>query len=194
MQSQSRRVRRARVARRFGLGRVWFGVAILCAMAVGAGEAADRMAPSAAVAGFDRFVTESTPVCLQQPASRCVDAGWRYADTDRDRGLTLGELRAVRDTLAEWTQWRGDGVTRGERMAIGLGLWIVDSVGLEALMKGYDGNGDGRLSRDELLTDVRLDDRPLGKILLDPSAVDRAAVAKRLGSLAPVLDGYLRRQ
>jgi hypothetical protein len=41
------------------------------------------------------------------------------------------------------------------------------------------------------LTDVRLDSRPLGQVLTDPKAVDRQAVAKRLGALSPVVDGMV---
>jgi len=35
---------------------------------------------------------------------------------------------------------------------------------------------------------VRLDQRPLGQVLLDPAAVDRAAVARRLGVPPALLD------
>ena len=47
------------------------------------------------------------------------------------------------------------------------------------------------MSRKELLADVTLDERPLGEVLLDDKAVDRAAVAQRLGSLSPMLEGLL---
>ncbi|MCE3247903.1 MAG: hypothetical protein K0R41_1728, partial [Geminicoccaceae bacterium] len=57
----------------------------------------------------------------------------------------------------------------------------VDSIGLERLHALYDADQDGLLSRSELLADVRLDERPLGEVLLDPAAVDHRAVARRLG-------------
>ena len=68
---------------------------------------------------------------------------------------------------------------------------VIDAVGLDKLVASYDADGDGKLSKKELLTDVRLDGRPLGQVLLDPKAVDRQAVAKRLGALSPVVDGMM---
>jgi hypothetical protein len=63
---------------------------------------------------------------------------------------------------------------------------VVDGVGIERLHALYDQDGDGLVDRDELLADVRLDERPLGEVLLDREAVDRVAIAARLG-LPPVL-------
>ncbi len=40
--------------------------------------------------------------------------------------------------------------------------------------------------------DVRLDERPLGRVLGDAEAVDRRAMARRLGKLAPLLDRYFQ--
>lgn len=165
---------------------------LLSVIGAGAMAAARGQAPSAAVLAFEQFVRASSPVCLRQPAAHCVDAGWGFADTNRDSGLSLAELRTVRSALRDWMGWRDKTLERPQRAAIILGLWIVDAVGLETLMAGLDADGDGYLARSELLADVRLDQRPLGRVLLDAKAVDRAAVARRLGSLGPVFEGFFR--
>ena len=43
------------------------------------------------------------------------------------------------------------------------------------------------MSREELLSDLRLDGRPLGEILGDSKAVDWDALRDRLGAMAPAL-------
>ncbi len=135
---------------------------------------------------LDQFLAASTPVCLDRPAEACVEAGWGFADRDRDQGLSVDELAAVRDELRAWAQWRGDDLQPRERSALALGFILVDGVGVERLHAVFDQDGDGMVDREELLADVRLDERPLGEILLDPDAVDRAAIAARLG-LPPAL-------
>ena len=91
-----------------------------------------------------------------------------------------------------WFAWRQASLTKRERSALALGLFVADSVGLENLLAGFDADGDGQLTRAELLADVRLDQRPLGEILSDPTAVDRDAVARRLGAAAPFLGALLQ--
>ncbi len=157
-----------------------------------AAAAADRMPPTDAVSGFERFVRSTGSLCQKAPANACVDAGWRYADGNGDRGLSLAELRQVRRAVEAWLGWKGDAMVPRERAAVLFGLFIVDAVGLDALFDGYDADRDGLVSREELLVDVRLDERPLGKVLGDAEAVDRRAIARRLDKLAPLLDGYFR--
>jgi hypothetical protein len=69
-----------------------------------------------------------------------------------------------------------------------MGLWLVDAVGLDYLHAAYDTDGDGLISRAELLVDVRLDERPIAAVLLDPEAVDHAAIGRRLGLPPSMLD------
>ena len=157
-----------------------------------AAAAADRKLPTDAINWVERFVRSSGSLCQKAPANDCVDAGWRYADDNRDRGLSLAELRQVRSAVEAWLGWKGDAVVPRERAAVLFGLFIVDAVGLDELFDGYDTDRDGLVSREELLADVRLDERPLGKVLVDPEAVDRRAIARRLGKLAPLLDGYFQ--
>jgi EF hand len=148
--------------------------------------------PTEAARDIDRLVTAAAPLCETRPAEDCADLGFRFADRDGNGGLSLAELRRVRDALEDWAAWRGAELAREERAGIAFGLALVDAVGLEKLRGSYDQNADGRVDRAELLADVRLDERPLGELLLDPAAVDRAAVARRLGHLAPLLDPAFR--
>jgi hypothetical protein len=117
-----------------------------------------------------------------------VDRAWRFADADRNDGLSLDELEALRADLEVWAIWRQADLAAEERSGIALGLWLVDSVGLEYLHAAYDADGDGLISRNELLADVHLDERPIGTVLLDPEAVDHAAIARRLGLPPTILD------
>jgi hypothetical protein len=152
-----------------------------------AAEAAPGMpGPGREVLTVDSFVATSEPVCLYRPAAACVEAGWAFADRDRDQGLSVVELEEVRDELKAWAQWRADDLHPTERSLLALGFLVVEGIGIEHLHALYDQDGDGRVDRDELLADVRLDERPLGEVLLDREAVDRAAIAARLG-LPPAL-------
>jgi Ca2+-binding EF-hand superfamily protein len=169
---------------------------ICCAvgLAIGAFAPADGLAeaipatpgPGRQVLMFDRFVGSSGPVCLYRPAAECVDAGWTFADRDRDGGLSVEELQEVRDGLKDWSVWRAPDLTHTERSLLALGFLMVDTMGVQRLHAIYDSDHDGQVGRDELLADVQLDQRPLGEVLLDREAVDRAAIAARLG-LPPAL-------
>jgi hypothetical protein len=142
---------------------------------------------------FDRFMGASRSICLERPAEHCVAFAWRLADADGDQGLSLAELAWVRSAVEHWAVRRRDELTVPERSGITLGLLIVDSVGLERLHAIYDADGDGLISSSELLADVRLDQRPLGEVLLDPAAIDHRAVARRLGVPGAMLDHALPR-
>jgi hypothetical protein len=145
-------------------------------------------APEPPIVAFDRFVTESDPVCRFGRAADCVDRAWRFADTDGNQGLSLEELRAIRADVEVWAIWRQADLAAHERSGIAMGLWLVDAVGLDYLLAVYDADGDGLISRPELLADVRLDERPIGVVLLDPEAVDHAAIGRRLGLPPAVLE------
>jgi hypothetical protein len=147
--------------------------------------------PGRQVMIFDRFIVSSGPVCLHQPAADCVDVAWLFADQNGDDGLSVEELQDVRDGLGAWSAWRIDDLSQTERSLLALGFLLVDSLGVERLHALYDSDHDKLISRDELLADVRLDERPLGEVLLDADAVDRAAIASRLG-LPPALVDRLR--
>ena len=156
-------------------------------------EAAPEQAgPSQAAVAFEHFIRRSGPLCLSSPSTDCFARGWRFADRNGDGALALDELTEIRSELLQWTEWRGESLRGGERLGISTGIWIVDSVGLPTLFAGFDSDGSGGLSQEELLADVRLDERPLAQVLLDPAAVDRKAIAGRLGKLSPMLDALLK--
>jgi hypothetical protein len=147
-----------------------------------------QAAAEAPIVAFDRFVSESNPVCQSRRAADCVARAWSFADEDGNGGLSLKELEALRADLEVWAIWRQAELAAHERSGIAFGLWLVDSIGLDYLHAVYDADDDGLISRSELLADVRLDERPIGTVLLDPVAVDHAAIARRLGLPPAVLD------
>ncbi|MGH6920389.1 MAG: hypothetical protein ACREJ0_22110, partial [Geminicoccaceae bacterium] len=152
------------------------GALLATAIAIGLGEAAETApatpGPGQDVLAFDRFVAESAPVCLDRPAAACVEVGWAFADRNEDQGLSLVELEGVRDGLRAWAVWRADDIYATERSLLALGFLVVDGLGIDRLHALYDEDQDGLVDRDELLADVRLDERPLGEVLLDREAVD----------------------
>ncbi|HEX7007102.1 MAG TPA: hypothetical protein VF274_08185 [Alphaproteobacteria bacterium] len=169
----------------------WLGLGLvgLCVAGAAAGQSA---APAPHVILFERFIELSTPVCRKQASMRCVDAGWRYADTDRDGLLSAAELEVVRKTATDWYNWKASSLSSQERASIGLGLAVAEGMGVERLMQGYDTDGDGRLSKAEALVDVHLDERPLGDVLRDPKALDRQATARRMGIAGPLFSQLFR--
>ena len=156
-----------------------------------AAPAPEDAAPSPDVLAFDRFIAFTGPICEHQPAPECVDLAWDFADFDGDGVLSGDELWLVRDMLEAWAGWRADGLSTRDQNGIALGLWVVDTIGLDRLRALYDADGDGAITRRELLADVRLDERTLSETLLDPASVDRAAIVKRLRALVPFLEPAL---
>ena len=167
------------------------GLAGLCLAGAAVAEQAEP-SPAPHVVLLERFLKLSTPLCRKQPSRRCVDAGWRYADTDRDGLLTAAELEVVRQTANDWYHWKAGRLSSQERASVGLGLAMAQGIGVERLIESYDTDGDGRLSQDEALVDVRLDERPLGEVLRDPNALDRQATARRVGVAGPLFSQLFR--
>ncbi len=148
--------------------------------------------PTPAVQAFDSFMTHSNPVCQKQSSHRCVDMGWRFADRDGDGTLTLQEVQAVRAEMGEWLLWKGVAIPVRERANVAMGLMVADSAGLPAVFASYDANGDGRLTKAELFADVRLDERPLGKVLTDEKSVDRQRFSQRLGPMSKLAEALMQ--
>lgn len=161
------------------------------ALAADAAPDPNTKPPTPAAQAFEQFLIASSPVCLNQPSAHCVDIGWQFADTDHDGTLSFAEIQAVRTALQEWLSWKWPELSAKDRTNITLGLMVVDIIGLDKLFAGLNTAGNGKLSRAELLADVTLDDRPLGPVLQDPDAVDRKALAQRLGRVAPIVQSML---
>lgn len=136
-------------------------------------------------------MSQSSPICQNQPSKRCVDAGWKFADRDGDGKLTLQEVQAVRAQMGDWLAWK-EGIQPREKANVAMGLWVVDSAGLPNLFASYDANGDGRLTQSELLADIKLDERPLGKVLTDDKSVDRQRFSQRLGPLSKLAESLMQ--
>jgi hypothetical protein len=142
--------------------------------------------PPADVRAVQAFIDRARSSCSSRPAQACVDAGWRFAAASPKQGLTLVDVQTLRRRLAAWYHWHQSALPARELRAIVLGLLLADGIGLGRLHAAFDGNGDGKVTQKELLADVKLDSRPLGKVLNDPAAVDRTGLARRLG-LPPAL-------
>ncbi len=132
------------------------------------------------------FLDRAQSLCIGGPAKRCVDAGWKFAAAAPARGLTRADVETLHQRLKVWYGWRQSQLSSQERASIGLGLLLAEGIGADRLHRLFDTDGDGLVTRAELLAEVTLDSRPLGKVLSDPKAVDRAALARRL-NLPPVL-------
>lgn len=168
----------------------------LFALALGVPAAAQQppppAGPSSGALAFQKFLDAAGPACADRPARTCVDLGWRFAAASPREGLVLRDVRNLRQRMGEWVQWRGAELPARERSGIGMGLLLADGLGPERLFAAFDTDGNGRISQRELLQDVKLDTRPLGKILADPAAVDRAGVSRRLGLPPALVDALFR--
>ncbi len=140
---------------------------------------------------LDRFLRESGPVCAVAPAGDCLSRLFAFLDADRDRRIVLTELRRARREAGSWLARYRDRLAPFDRnLADGL-LWIVDLVGLDSLLAGYDADGDGGLTAAELFADIRPDARPLGELLRDPQAFDWPRLRARFGRVALLLRALL---
>jgi hypothetical protein len=142
---------------------------------------------------FDSFARSAGPFCAQAASRQCFERAFTFADADGDGGLSLTEVDEVRVTTLDWTRANRDELSPNDRKGILGALALVEVAGLEHLFASYDADGDGELDRKELQADVKLDDRPLPKLVHDPNAVNWASVRGRLGPAAMLLDGILPR-
>ena len=148
--------------------------------------------PTPGAAAVESFLERSVPICIAAPAQDCINVGWAHTDANADERLSADELDRVRGAVTEWFAWRRDDLTRYEQSVLTVGIGLVNAIGVERLITSYDSNGDGLIDRAEALADiVQLDDRPLGQVIVDPEAVDRAGLAQRLGALSPMLGRLL---
>lgn len=169
---------------RQGRGRRLTRVALGIAVATGCAAAAE--AQEKAVPGVDevqQYVEKGSPACRQEASSACIGLWWGFIDRNGDGFADASELGAFRQGLDGWLDQGAEILTLKGKASLASGLWLFDRIGPEKLVTWYDGDGDGRLSRDELLADINLDSRPLAEVLADPEGVDKAAVRDRFGVL-----------
>lgn len=140
---------------------------------------------------LDRLITGVGPLCMKAPAAQCIDQGFAFADQDRNQRLSPAEARRVHDEVNAWTKVNAPKLPPQERERLLLGLAVVQTVGPDAIFASYDTNRDGGVTKDELLADVRLDQRPLPQVLSDPSAVDWQRLTDRAGMAGPLLKRLL---
>ncbi len=140
------------------------------------------------------LITGAADACTRQPAQACVDLGWAFAGLSPDDGLTAADLAEVRNVVGVWFQASQAILPPRARTLVGLGMLLFDGRGPDRLIAGFDANGDARVDQSELLADVRLDDRPMSQLILDPDAVDRASLAQRLELPPGLLQGVLEQQ
>ncbi|MEM7169294.1 MAG: hypothetical protein AAF530_03950 [Pseudomonadota bacterium] len=145
--------------------------------------------PAAAdsTAQLSGFLSDVAPICQVEPGAVCVDLAWQFVDGDGDGQVSLAEAEDLHATVQSWASGAEGELPPRTRTGVLLGLFLVNSAGLDALFAGFDVDQDGILTQEEFLADVQLDERPLGDTLLDEDAVDRPAVAARFGALAPLL-------
>lgn len=169
--------------------RLVVAIGMLFPVAVAAQQQAPRPPAPAAQprSGLDGLISGVGPICLKAPAAQCVDKGFAYADRDRDGRLSLAEARTVEAEVAAWTKANANRLPPEERQRLVTGMVVFQTVGVENVFASYDANGDGALTKEEVLADVKLDQRPLPQVLSDPNSVNWDRLAARAGSAAPLL-------
>ena len=161
---------------------------IFCASGAAARPAAHAAETPAEAVRLQAFLDRAEPLCAAKSAKTCVDAGWKFAAPAPGRGLTQADVAVLQWNLQAWYAWRQGDLSPRDRTSVGFGLLLARGVGAERLHRAFDKDGDGLVTQKELLADVALDKRPLGAVLSDPKAVDRAALARRLSLPDGLLD------
>jgi hypothetical protein len=171
-----------------GVGR---GIGMVAALVLATAASPKPAPPAPAQAPgaqpLDRLISGVGPLCLRAPAAQCVDKGFAYADRDRNGRLSVAEAQAVESEVSSWAKVNAGKLPPEERQRLVVGVAVVQTVGVGNLFATYDANNDGSLTKEEVLADVRLDQRPLPQVLSDPKAVDWEKLAGRAGSAAPLL-------
>jgi len=98
-------------------------------------------------------------------------------------------MKNLRQRLGGWFSEYQNALQPQERGSVLVGLLLADGIGMERLHKAFDTDRNGRVTQRELLADVTLDNRPLGVVLGDARAVNRKALAQRLGMTPGMIEG-----
>lgn len=169
------------------------GVLLPLALCLVTGSSAvPGLVPDRSIETFDRAVLEIASACRTAPSTECVGRAWRAADADDDDRLSPDELKTLRDRLDAWVAWKRDDLPPHAGSVLAGGLDMVAAIGVGRLLAAFDADEDGALSRAEAFSDIRLDDRPLGRVLSDPTSVDRSSLARRLARVSPLLGALVR--
>ena len=136
------------------------------------------------------FIDKASGPCETKPAQVCIDLGWQFAVAQPKGGMTLADLKRLRVRLGAWFDWHRNELPARAQSSIGIGVLLADGLTMERLHASFDTDHDGQVTQKELFADTKLDNRPLGVILADPVAVDRAGFARRIG-LPPQLTNGL---
>ena len=138
------------------------------------------------------FIDDAGTPCQTQAAKACVDLGWKFAVKNPREGLTVADLQQLRTQLGSWYAVNRSLLPPRSRASLSLGLMLADGMGMDRLHAAFDTNHDGKVTQQELLADVKMDQRPLGQVLSDPNAVDRPKLAQKLGLPPAITDGLFR--
>jgi hypothetical protein len=166
-------------------------LALIGSEVAAAPEAAPAPGDAAAMASFDRFARQIGPFCMVGPSSACFMRSFDFADAGHDGTLALDEVQRMQGLVRDWTLANQSKLAPQDRRSVLLGLLVLQIVGLDQLFASYDADHDGKLTPAELSADIKLDDRPLPKLLQDSRAIDWPRLEARLGPAA-VLVGGLR--
>jgi hypothetical protein len=159
----------------------------LFALVLGTALIVAASVPARASDGLHGIMLELMELCRRAPAGTCVDWAWPHVDLDDDRRLSVSESELLLKKVRTWALRHRADLVPEMRNGVFLGLMVVQTLGVERLITSYDSNGDGSLSRGELLQDLRVDGRPLPDLIRDPEGFDRASFAKKLGAAAPLV-------
>lgn len=140
------------------------------------------------------FIDKATVPCETKPAQTCVDLAWQFVVSQPKQGMTVADLKRLRARLGTWYDWHQKELPARTRGSIALGMLMADGMTMERLFAAFDTDHNGFVTQKELLADVKMDNRPLGVVLADPNAVDRAGFAKRLGLPPMMTDGFFQGQ
>lgn len=142
----------------------------------------------AAEAAFDREVRRLAGHCLKAASTSCVERSFALADADGDGVLTADELAAVDARIRVWTEANAAELNPMDLRALQLGFLLIDAIGLERGIMLYDDDGDGGLSLAEATADLKLDERPLPRIVQEREIVDWPSLRRRFGATAMLFD------